>query len=279
MSVEYPPIYSRKGLFQWTKSFLRKYNIKPKDRLSQSFLINPKMLYEIGYWLEKLSVNRNETICEIGSGIGIITYYLVMNEYKVLAIDIDSKLVNASYKLFKRFKRVVLINADALEIPFNCNTIVSNTPFHISSQLLLKIARSNNVSRAILVFQKDVVERIVAKPGTKEYGRLSIIMQQVFDLKRGSIYSPSSFYPKPKVSTQLIVLVRKNEYGLLHYKLEEITRVLFTERRKKALSVISRKLGLSKSAIKELGIDDKVRVYQLSPEIFVKIASYMRDSL
>jgi len=279
MSVEHPPIYSRKRLFLWTKSFLRKYNIRPKDGLSQSFIINPKMLYEIGYWLEKLSVSKNETIYEIGSGIGTITYYLVTREYKVLAIEVDSKLANASYEIFKRFKSVTLINADALEIPFNCNTIVSNTPFHISSQLLLKIARSNRVSKAILVFQKDVVERIVAKPGTKEYGRLSIIMQLIFELKLGSIYSPSSFYPKPKVSAQLIVLVRKNEYGLLHYKLEEITRILFTERRKKALSVISRKLGLSESVIREFGIDDKVRIYQLSPEVFVKIANYMRDFL
>lgn len=276
MSKEYPPIYSKRKLIQWTKLFLRKYNIRPKEWLSQSFLINPKMLHEIGYWLKKLLVKRDDTICEIGSGTGVITYYLVSNQYKVLAIEIDSKLVNAVYKVLGGLGRLVLINADALEIPFNCSIVVSNTPFHISSQLLLKIARSNNVLKAILVFQKDVVERIVAKPGTREYGRLSIIIQEIFDFREGSIYSSSSFYPRPKVSAQLIVLIRRNRYGVLHYRLEEITKILFSERRKKALTVISRKLGLSRSVARELGVDEKARIYQLSPKVFVRIADYMR---
>ncbi len=267
-----PPIHSRRRLFEWTRSFLRDYDIYPRDRLSQSFLVNPRLLDEIGYWMDRLGVRVDEAVYEIGAGLGVITYYLVTRGYRVYAIEIDHRLTSLLAVLFRGYIGVVVVNADALEIPFTSSTIVSNTPFHISSDLLLKIARSNNVYRSILVLQRDVVQRIIAKPGTRDYGRLSIILQEIFDIEPGGVYPPSSFYPRPRVSAQVVVLVRRKRYNMIHYRLEEITRVLFTERRKKALKVICRKLGLDREFVRRLGVDEETRVYQLPPSLFIELA-------
>lgn len=252
---------------------MSKYGIKPKDRYSQSFVVNPSLVLDI---INELKSNVcKKSVIEIGSGLGTITYYLSL-EKRVVAIEIDEKLAFVTRSIVEK-KNCVVVNADALQVDFSVECVVSNTPYHISSDLLVKIARENRVRKAVLVLQKEVVDRLTARPGTKNYGRLTILINLLFDVVKKKIYPPSYFYPRPQVYSQLIILERKRKYNNDIATLEEITRLVFSERRKKALRVLEKKLGLKTDELKNVGIDDSRRVYQLEPRVLMSIVELVKQ--
>ncbi len=272
MSVSPPPLYSRRELVRWTRYILREHGIRPREKLGQSFLVEPRVIREIGYWLSKLGIQRSMKIIEIGPGLGVITYYILGRRLNVVGIELDHRLVTVLHRILGGNIFFTLIHGDALHIPFLGEVVVSNVPFYISSELLVKIARENNVAGAILILQKDVVNRIAARPGTRDYGRLSVLLQLLFDIRPGGVYGRKCFYPEPDVDARVVVLVRRNMYTGIHSVIENLTRLVFTERRKKALTVISRKTGLDKKVLLNLGINEDTRVYQISPSTFLDIA-------
>lgn len=252
---------------------MSKYGIKPKDKYSQSFVVNPSLVLDI---ISELKSNVcKKSVIEIGSGLGSITYYLSL-EKRVVAIEIDEKLAFVTRSIVEK-KNCVVINADALQVNFPVECVVSNTPYHISSDLLVKISRENRVRKAVLVLQKEVVDRLTARPGTRNYGRLTILINLLFDVVKKRIYPPSYFYPRPQVYSQLIVLERKRMYNNDIATLEEITRLIFSERRKKALRVLEKKLGLKIDELRNVGIDDNRRVYQLEPRVLMSIVELVKQ--
>ncbi|MCS7128529.1 MAG: 16S rRNA (adenine(1518)-N(6)/adenine(1519)-N(6))-dimethyltransferase RsmA [Desulfurococcaceae archaeon] len=251
---------------------LKVYNLKPKESMGQSFLINPRVARDFIAELKMHRVKPGELICEVGSGLGVITYALLREEYRVLAIELDERLAELTNQVATGYPGAIVVNADALDLKYLCRVVVSNAPYYLSSDLLIKVARESSVELALIVLQKEVVDRVCAKPSTKEYGRLSIIIQLLFNTKPGAFYSSSDFYPKPKVTSRMLVLERKNPYNSIYRRVEELTRVLFNERRKKALKVIEKNLGLRKDDVELLGVSSGARVYQLPPQVFVELA-------
>lgn len=261
-----PPLTSSRALYFWTINLLRKHGIRPRKKLSQNFIVNPRIIHDF-----LKHVLPNKTLLEIGAGIGSLSYYLSRkaSKYSVF-IEIDERLSRICRDLIS--PRGILINGNALDLDWSVEQVISNAPYHITSDIIVKTARSNSVGYAVFVFQKDVVDRLLARPGTKEYGRITVLTRLVFDIEKGPVYPPIFFYPRPEVSSQMIILKRKRRYDEVISRVEDVTRLLFSKRRKKALKTIMSELGLNIDVIRRLGIDDKARVYDLSPEVFLKLA-------
>jgi len=253
-----PPLNNKRTLLSWTKKLLDEYMVKPRRRYSQNFVVNPRVINDV-----VSRIDPSLLTMEIGTGLGALSYYLSRRVRKPsLFVEIDPLLAEISSNYID--KPHVLIAGDALELDWHVEQIVSNTPYHLTSEILVKIARSNSVKKAVLVLQKDVVNRLIAKPGTRDYGRLTILMNTLFELIPGPIYDPLSFYPPPEVSSQLIILVRRKPYSDDTAFLEELTRRLFNKRRRRVYSVLLEEFNIDERFLKDHGIDPEKRVYQLT---------------
>ncbi len=234
----------------------------PKKSLGQNFLTDKNVvdiIVNIG------DIKKNDTVLEVGPGTGNLTEKILSkNPRKIFAIEKDKSLVK---KLHERFReKIILINDDILKIDekkySNDPMIVfGNLPYNISTQILIKWIRYNNLNNTfkkfILMFQKEVAERIIAETHEKNYGRLAVISSWKLKIKKVTDVLPNSFYPIPKVKSTVLLIEPKNEYfNLKNMKnLEHITNIFFNQRRKmikkplniifKNVNEISKKLNIN----------------------------------
>ena len=212
---------------------------KAKKSLGQNFLIDKNIIKRI---IQEGKITANETVLEIGPGTGSLTEEIIKQKpKKIILIEKDNKL---SEELLLKFgNNIELINDDILEIEENnlsSNQILvfGNLPYNISTKILTKwICNIKNkfwFKKLLLMFQKEVADRIVAETNTKNYGRLSIISQWKMNIKKIIDIKPYSFYPKPKILSTLLEFTPKN--NSIHINdiknLEKITKTLFNKRRK-----------------------------------------------
>ncbi len=268
-----PPLTSRRKLLEWTKNILYKYSIKPRKHLSQNFVVEPSIIrYIINH------INPDHHVLEIGAGLGTLSYYLSIHVKKYsIHFEIDHRLARIAYEALT--PRSILIVSDALLHEWKVEEVTGNIPYHITSGILVKTARSNNVVKAVYVMQRDVVARITAKPGMRDYGRLSILLQLLFNIVEGPIFDPGSFYPSPEVYSQLVILERVKKYDEIHKYVEEVTRRIFSKRRKKLVKVLHEEFGVSKSEVLNiLGIDENIRVYMVKPGDILRLTIYLKNT-
>jgi len=267
-----PPPLRRKSLMVWTKSLLREIGIRPRRKYSQNFIVDPTVIRD---FIARLQLDK--PFIEIGCGLGTLSYYLSLSVKKNnLLFEIDGRLASIAAEIVVPPSMVIV--SDALEHEWIYEQVVSNAPYHITSDILVKLSRTNNVKRAILVLQEDVVNRITADPGTPTYGRLTVLIKTLFKTSKGPVYPPSSFYPSPEVSSQMIVLERIRKYDKDMEMLEEITRILFSKRRKKAMKVISRDLGVNLDSCRDVSIAPDLRVYELDPGVLLRLVECLKKS-
>ena len=212
---------------------------KAKKSLGQNFLIDKNIIKRI---IQEGKITANETVLEIGPGTGNLTEEIIKQKpKKIILIEKDNKL---SEELLLKFgNNIELINDDILEIEENNLSldqilVFGNLPYNISTKILTKwICNIKNkfwFKKLLLMFQKEVADRIVAETNTKNYGRLSIISQWKMNIKKIIDIKPYSFYPKPKILSTLLEFTPKN--NSIHINdiknLEKITKTLFNKRRK-----------------------------------------------
>lgn len=213
-----------------------------KKKFGQNFLINNRLINEI---IEFSSINNNSIVYEIGPGNGALTKKIIEKKpSKLIAVEIDPDLKNDLDPLFNK-KNYVLIYKDALKIDelsiFEKNTVViSNLPYNISVKLLFKWLHQYLtkpwIGKMILMFQKEVADRILSEHSSKNYGRISIITSAIFEVKKIIDVNRENFFPKPNVDSCVLLFTplkkplfcRKNIN-----KLEKVTKILFSNRRKK----------------------------------------------
>ena len=213
--------------------------IKPKKSLGQNFLIDNNILNLIADIGE---IKNDDIVLEVGPGTGNLTEKLLLkNPKKILLIEKDK---NLSKKLKLKFdKKVNLINEDILKINeenlSNKKMIFfGNLPYNISTQILVKWIRLKNLNKVckkfILMFQKEVAERIIANTNQKQYGRLSILSSWKLNIKKIRDINPNSFYPVPKIKSTILLIEPKSKfYQIKNPKnLEYLTSVFFNQKRK-----------------------------------------------
>ena len=252
--------------------------IKAKKSLGQNFLIDENILKKI----VSIVQIKNKSILEIGPGTGNLTSYILKKKIKKLFVVEKDK--NLSIFLKKKFKdKIVIINNDILEINekeiYKEKLIVfGNLPYNISTEILAKwILNLDNeyfwFDALILMFQKEVAERIISKFNNSKYGRLSILANWRLDIKKICDIKPSCFSPKPKVeSTLLFFKPKKNFFQFNNPKnLEKITRIFFNQRRKKLKTPYNLMFQNDLNVLKKLKIDLNLRPHNLDYETYYEL--------
>lgn len=269
------------------KEILREFNIRPKKRLGQNFLIS-------SYYLDKIvktaQLKSIDVVVEIGAGVGNLTEILMLQAGKVVAVEKDENLFNVLSKLYGKNKEVKLIKNDFLNINLSNFykaegvkvKIFGNPPYYISTALIEKLITEKNYYQvAYLSFQKEYAERLLAKPRTKNYGRLTIFAQSFLDIKSLFKIPKNAFYPKPEVDTIFISLKPKADIQVKNYKnLDILTREFFQRRRKKIAKIVKDSILLKEkgieSALKLSGINLDLRPEELSVSDYIGISNILK---
>ena len=255
--------------------------IKAKKNLGQNFLIDKNILEKI----TNITPIQGKNVLEIGPGTGNLTS-LILNKKpkKFLAVEKDSVLAQNLENTFK--DQMTVINKDILEIDETLLfqdkvTVFGNLPYNISTEILCKwiINLKDNFwfDHLVLMFQKEVAERIIAKFNTSKYGRLSIIANWKLKIKKICDVKPESFSPKPKIESSLLFFTpRKDYYKLRNSKnLEKVTRIFFKHRRKmlkKPFNQIFDKKNNNR-ILEKLKINLNLRPQNLDFDIYYKIVN------
>ena len=251
--------------------------IRAKKSLGQNFLIDQKIIDKIVNILEL----ENRHILEIGPGTGNLTEVILRkNPKKVLVVEKDSNLTSLLKDKFKN--NIEIINKDILKIDENLLsnqtlTVFGNLPYNISTEILCKwilnIKEKIWFDCLILMFQKEVADRIVSEFNTKSYGRLTILANWRLDIKKICDISPVSFQPKPKIdSTVLFFKPKKEFFSFKNSKnLEKVTRIFFMHRRKMIKKPYYQLLNGNFSIASKIGIDLNLRPQNLDFETYFKL--------
>ena len=246
--------------------------MKTRKRFGQHFLHDPGVLKRI---VEALDLESGDAVVEIGPGEGALTRPLLDRIGRLTAIEIDRDLAGRLAADFPA-SRLKLHCADALDFDFSTFPkgvrLVGNLPYNISTPLLFYLARSaRHVRDMHFMLQREVVERMVARPSTPAYGRLSVMLQTRFSMKKLFNVAPGAFVPPPKVDSAVVRLVPLGAWDFpdLDEKIfEDLVRRAFSARRK----TLRNALPLEPQDYAALEIDPKLRPENLSPADYVRIA-------
>ena len=251
--------------------------IKAKKSLGQNFLIDEKIIEKI---VNTTKVN-NQIILEIGPGTGNLTSYILKkNPKKLIVIEKDNELV---VNLKKKFNNQInIINEDILKIDetklFKEQvTVFGNLPYNISTEIISKwiINLKDNFwfDCLVLMFQKEVADRIIAEFNTSNYGRLSIISNWKLNIKKIFDIKPEAFSPRPKITSSLLVFYPKKNYIKINNprNLEKITRIFFNQRRKMLKKPFNQIFNGDQKVLDKLKINLNLRPQNLSLDTYYKL--------
>ena len=253
--------------------------IKAKKSLGQNFLVNKSILEKIVNIIQI----KEKNILEIGPGTGNLTSYILKKEpKKVIVIEKDKILAEKLEKSF--ISKVTVINNDILEVDENTLfnekfTVFGNLPYNISTEILSKwIVNLNDnfwFDHLVLMFQKEVADRIIAKYNTSSYGRLTVLANWKLKIVKVCDIKPDSFFPKPKVDSSLLLFSPKNKIFKIKdpKNLEIVTRVFFSHRRKMLKKPFNQIFNGDHKILDKLKIDLNLRPQNLDFETYYKLTN------
>jgi 16S rRNA (adenine1518-N6/adenine1519-N6)-dimethyltransferase len=261
--------------FDSIPKLLKRYGLRPSKGLGQNFLADPTALQRV---ITAAEVGPEDTVLEIGPGLGSLTRLLAIEAARVVAVEIDIKLIDALEDLMQPFPNVELIHADILEVdigelfPRGNYLVAANIPYYITSALLRHLLEAPNPpSRLILTVQKEVAERICAQAGDLSLMALSV---QVYGNPKIAAKIPAgAFYPAPKVDSAVVRIDLFPEPLVESDRLDDFFRLIkagFSQKRKTLRNAVSAGMGWSKEETEQLlvgaGIDPQRRAQTLSIE-------------
>lgn len=274
-----------------TNQILHQNNFVPKKSLGQNFLIDSNILDKI---VDTAAIDKNTGVIEIGPGLGALTQKLASNAGKVIAIEIDRQLIPILQENLLAYPNVKIINMDVLKISipelistelgnFSSVKVVANLPYYITSPIIIKLLTENSsIDSITILIQKEVAERINAKPGGKDYGSLTILIKYYAEAELVFNVSNNVFIPKPKVDSAVLQLKIRREPPVKIINQEfffEVIRSCFRHRRKTLFNNLINNL-LDKEESNELkeiliknNIDGKRRAETLSIDEFAMLAN------
>ena len=257
--------------------------VKAKKSLGQNFLIDRNILEQI---TDCASINNKE-ILEVGPGTGnLTTYILKKNPKKLFVIEKDNDL---SLLLKEKFNNEIqIINDDVLKINENkiSNhklTVFGNLPYNVSTEIhskwIINLDKKSWFESLVLMFQKEVADRIIAKSNNSKYGRLSILSNWKLNIKKITDIKPQSFSPKPKIDSTLLLFTPKEFFFELKnpQNLEMLTRVFFSQRRKMLKKPFNQIFRNSNKVAEKFNINLNLRPQNLEPEMYFKLVKEYED--
>ena len=256
---------------------------KHKKSLGQNFLIDREVLEQI---VSTVDIADKEVL-EIGPGSGNLTKYILKkNPKKVYVVEKDDELTLKLKDLFS--DEIQIINEDVLNIPEDKIsdkrlTVFGNLPYNISTEILSRwiMNMGTNVwfDSLVLMFQKEVADRIVAESNSSKYGRLSILTNWKLNVKKIIDIKPQSFSPRPKIDSSLLLFTPKRNFFKLKdaQNLEKITRVFFSQRRKMLKKPFNQIFMNAKDVAQKFNINLNLRPQNLDPEMYFKLVKEYED--
>lgn len=219
-----------------TLKILKEHQIRLNKRKGQNYLINPQTLLKI---LNYADLSENDTVLEIGPGIGTLTIPMARKTEKIITIEKDPQIAAILEKRLLKLgiSNVTVLMGDATKVDFpDFNKVVSNLPYQISSPITFKLLE-NDFDFAILMYQLEFAERMVAKPGNSNYSRLSLMLHFCADIEMLLKVPRDDFFPQPKISSALIKLT-PNKKAEIDEFFKNITRALFQHKKKKTKNAL-----------------------------------------
>ena len=268
---------------------LRKHDFHFKKKYGQNFLIKPDLLHDI---VDGAEVTDEDTVVEIGPGVGSLTRVLADRAKQVYAIEVDEKLIPILDETMAGYDNVTIINEDVLKADLTDIfaqgrvKVVANLPYYITTPIILGLLEKDLDFESITVMvQKEVAERMQAVPGTKDYGALTLAVGYYTDPQILFLVSPDSFMPQPKVGSAVISLKKKELTEQQRSDAKDIftvVRAAFNQRRKSMVNALSNAgvLGRTKDEITEAvqaaGFDTNVRAEALTLDDFIRLTECLK---
>lgn len=277
-----------------TQEILKKYGFSFKKSLGQNFLIDPNILRNI---VGHADLTKDSAAIEVGPGIGALTEHLARQAGKVVSFEIDQRLLPVLEDTLFPYDNVEIIHSDVLKANvkevidtqlagYEDIMVVANLPYYVTTPILMKLLLEGLPLRGMVVMmQKEVADRISAKPGTKAYGSLSIAVQYYMQAEIAMIVPKTVFMPQPNVDSAVLRLIR-HDTPPVQVKDEDffftVTKAAFAQRRKTLLNNLQSQLPNGKArkeeilvALEEAGIEPTRRGETLSIEEFGKLSDHL----
>ncbi len=288
------PESERLGNPKITIAFLQKFNFDIKKKFGQNFLIDSHVLNKI---VDAADITKEDTVLEIGPGIGTLTQYLAESAKSVVAVEIDRDAVEVLKATLSPYDNVTVINKDILKTDINRLSmeyndgkpfkVVANLPYYITTPIIMSLLEDEApITSVTVMVQKEVADRMDAAPGTKEYGALSLAVQYYADTYLAANVPPNCFMPRPNVGSAVIKLtlhddkpVKVNDEKLMF----KLIRASFNQRRKTLQNGIANDKTLSFSkedvsaALEEIGISPSIRGEKLSLNEFAELSNVLEN--
>jgi len=277
------------------RNLLKAWNLKPKKRMGQNFLTDPSTARTI---ISRANLTADDVVLEIGAGLGALTIPLARVVKKVHAVEKDDHLIELlkTELLANRISNCDIIAQNILEMDLHTLadttttkfTVVGNLPYGISSQILIKLIHSRDtIERAVVMFQKELAQRIAAQPGGKQYGRITAMLRYCADIRILADVKASVFYPPPKVDSTVIEIEFKPTSMYDPHDEAMLFRVIkaaFGNRRKtlkNALAASELQIDSQSilQALSAAGIDPIRRAETLNPSEFVALEISLRKAM
>lgn len=279
---------------QNTRETIKKYNIQLTKSLGQNFLTDFNVVKKI---VNTADVGQEDVVIEVGPGIGTMTLELAKKAKKVIAIEIDKRLIPALEDNLSGFSNVQIINMDIMKADINAITseydssnikVVANLPYYITTPIIMKfLEEDTKADMMVFMIQKEVARRIVAEPGTKDYGALSVAVQYYSKPEKAFDVPPHCFIPQPDVDSAVIKLIINKEPPVklldkgMFFK---TVKCSFAQRRKTLINALYNTGGLNKSKeeikeiLKSMGVDENTRGEMLSIQQFAMLSNLLYES-
>ena len=271
------------------RDLLTRHGFTFSKALGQNFLINPSVCPRMA---EAAVRDDNTGVIEIGPGIGVLTNELCLRAKKVVAVELDERLLPVLSETLAEYENLKVIHADAMELDLNRLikeefqgmevVVCANLPYYITSPIIMKLLEDHLPIRSITVMvQKEAAQRLSARPGTRDSSAITVAVSYYADTEMLFGVSSGSFMPAPKVDSAVIQLTLrepprrpKDEETLFR-----VIKAAFAQRRKTVLNSRSSSLGLDKSAVSDIllkaEVDPTARAERLTLDDFIRIADHM----
>lgn len=275
---------------QQVRDFFTLNHTRPKKQLGQNFLVNPEILKII---IEAGELTNTDTVIEIGAGLGCLTDVVTRHAKSVIAVEVDTLLYKVLEAQFSTDPRVQLLNVDILKLELNTLLsdktaigpttfkVLANLPYSITTPILWKLLEHHKqIHSCVLMMQKEVAERIVAGPGGKDYGALTIGITYHAEAELIATLSPENFYPAPKVDSALLKLTMREKPKVVVENEQlffTVVRTAFRTRRKMLKNALVRgrfaPTEVLSTIFEELGIAPQRRAETLDITEFAALAN------
>lgn len=255
-----------------------KYDVSPSKRFGQNFLIDNNIINKI---IIAASIHEKDVV-EIGPGLGSLTFPLLSEVKSLVSYEIDKEMINVLQNEIKDDK-FTLIENDFLKEDFswqNKKTIVANIPYNITSDILFKVFENcEKFDRAIIMIQKEVAERLLAKTKDSNYGKLTVTTSHFADVKKITIVKPSSFLPAPKVDSMVVELIFKENNWANSIKFVNFIKICFSQQRKALFNNLKNTYEKEKilEVLGKLNLPATIRPQELDYLTLTKLFDYIEN--